>query len=132
MTIVSPWKVLAPAEKNREYIALLSFLPLKKYRVIPRFIRFSTQIQEQLRRTPGVIGYALRAKVLSRNFWTLSVWEDETALMDFVLKIPHGEVMKALAPFMGRTKITQWKVAGSTLPLRWEEVIRRSHQEGQT
>jgi len=132
MTIYSPWKVLATTEKNREYIALLSYLPLNKYRAIPRFIRFSTQIQKQLRSTPGVIGYALRAQVLSRNFWTLSVWEDETALMDFVSRIPHGEVMKALAHDMGRTKITQWKVAGSALPLRWDEVVQRSHQGVQT
>jgi len=128
----SPWKALAPADKNREYIALLSYLPLKRYRVIPRFIRFSSQIQKQLCGTPGVIGYSLRANVFSRNFWTLSVWEDETALMDFVLKLPHGEVMKALAPHMGRTKITQWKIAGATLPLRWEEAIQRSHQGVQT
>jgi hypothetical protein len=128
----SPWKALAPAEKNREYTALLSYLPLTKYRVIPRFIRFSTQIQKQLQNTPGVIGYSLRAKVLSRNFWTLSVWEDQTALMEFVAKVPHVEVMKALAPFMGPTKITQWKVAGSALPLRWDEVFRLSQQGVQT
>ena len=132
MTIYSPWKVLATTEKNREYIALLSYLPLNKYRAIPRFIGFSTQIQKQFQSTPGVIGYAMRAQVLSRDFWTLSVWEDEAALMDFVSKIPHGEVMKALAHDMGRTKITRWKVAGSALPLRWDEVVQRSHQGVQT
>jgi len=33
--------------------------------------------------------------------------------------------MKAMAPFMGKTKFAQWKVVGSALPLRWDEVIRR-------
>jgi hypothetical protein len=32
---------------------------------------------------------------LSRNFWTLSVWEDQKTLTEFVAKIPHGEAMKA-------------------------------------
>jgi quinol monooxygenase YgiN len=128
----SQWKALAPAEKNRDYLALLSYLPLKKYRAIPSFLRFSFQIQKQLRGTPGVIGYSLRAKVLSRNFWTLSVWEDEKALMDFVAQLPHGEAMKAMTPHMGPSKVTQWRVAGSALPLRWEEAIQRSHHGVQT
>jgi len=122
----SHWKTLAPADKTREYIALLSYLPLKRYRAIPRFLQFSFQIQKQLRDTPGVIGYSLRAKLISRNFWTLSVWEDEKALMDFVAKIPHAEAMKAMIPHMGSSKFTQWRVNASALPLRWEEAIKRS------
>jgi hypothetical protein len=127
----SPWKTLAPVEKDREYLALLSYLPLKRYRAIPRFLQFSFQIQKQLRNTSGVIGYSLRAELISRNFWTLSVWEHEKALMDFVAKIPHGEAMKAMVPYMGPTKFTQWKVNASALPLRWEEAIKRSLQERQ-
>jgi hypothetical protein len=122
----SPWKALSPADKDREYIALLSYLPLKRYRAIPRFLQFSFQIQKQLRDTPRVIGYSLRAKLVSRNFWTLSVWENEKALMDFVAKIPHGEAMQTMIPDMGPSKFTQWKVNASALPLRWEEAIKRS------
>jgi hypothetical protein len=123
----SPWITFAPADANREYLALLSYLRLK-YRAVPGFLRFSFQIQKQLRGIPGIIGYSLRAKVLSRNFRTLSVWEDQKTLMDFVAKIPHGEAMKAMAPHMGQTKFTRWKVAGSSLPLRWEEAMQRSQQ----
>ena len=128
----TPWKTLSPTDEQRQYIALLSYLPLKQYRAIPRFIQFSLQIQKQLRGTPGVIGYSLRAKLVSRNFWTLSVWENEKVLMDFVAKIPHGEAMKAMIPYMGPSKFTQWRVNASALPLRWEEAIQRSLQERQT
>jgi quinol monooxygenase YgiN len=122
----SPWITFAPADAHREYLALLSHLPLKKYSAVPSFFRFTFQIQRQMRATPGAIGYALRAKVFSRNFWTLSVWEDEEALMDFVSKIPHAEAMRAMTPRMGPTKFTQWKVAGSSLPLNWNEAMQRS------
>ena len=44
--------------------------------------------------------------------------------MDFVAKIPHGEAMKTMIPYMGPTKFTQWKVPGSDLPPAWEETIR--------
>jgi len=122
----SPWITFGPSDKSREYFALLSYLPLNKYRAIPGFLRFSSQIQKQLRTTPGVVGYSLRAKLLSRNFWTLSAWADEKTMMDFVAKIPHGQAMKAMIPHMGPTKFTKWKVLGSALPLRWEEAMHRS------
>jgi quinol monooxygenase YgiN len=128
----SPWFTFVPPDANRDYVALLSYLPLNKYRAIPAFLRFSFQIQKQLRGTPGVIGYSLRAKALNRNFWTLSVWEDQQALMDFVAKNPHGDAMRAMTLHMGRTKITQWKVAGSSLPLSWKEAMRHSQQGAQT
>ena len=67
----------------------------------------------------------MRAKLFSRRFWTLSVWEDSVALMEFVAKVPHSDSMKAMAPYMGQTKFTRWKVVGSALPLRWDEAIRR-------
>jgi quinol monooxygenase YgiN len=126
----SPWIMFGTPDKNREYFALLSSLPLNKYRAIPGFLRFSSQIQKQLRATPGVIGYSLRAKLLSRNFWTLSAWADEKALTDFVAKIPHEQAMQAMMPHMGPTKFTKWKVFGSALPLQWEEAMRRSKKEG--
>ena len=120
-----PWKTLAAIEKEREYLALLSYLPLKRYSKIPAFMRFTMEIKKQLSATPGAIGYSMRAKLFTRRFWTLSVWESSAALMDFVANVPHGESMKAMAPFMGKTKFAQWKVLGSGIPLKWDEAIRR-------
>ena len=130
MTMDTPWIKFATPDTNREYFALLSYLPLNKYRAIPAFVKFSLQIQKQLRKTPGIIGYSLRAKLSSRNFWTLSAWIDEKQLTDFVVKIPHGQAMKAMTPYMGPTKFTKWRVMGSALPLRWEEAMERSRKVG--
>ena len=126
----SPWIKFTTPDANREYFALLSYLPLKKYRAIPAFMRFSLQIQKQLKTTTGIVGYSLRAKLFSRDFWTLSAWADEKSLMEFVMKIPHVQAMKAMAAHMGPTKFAKWKVLGSALPLRWEEAMERSRKEG--
>jgi hypothetical protein len=32
-----PWKTLAAPHGDKEYVALLSFLPLKHYRTVPKF-----------------------------------------------------------------------------------------------
>jgi hypothetical protein len=122
----SPWIKFATPDTDREYFALLSYLPLIKCRAIPAFLKFTFKIQKQLGATPGIIGYSLRAKPLSCNFWTLSAWIGEKQLLDFVAKIPHGQAMKTMMPHMGPTKFTKWKVLGSALPLRWEEAMERS------
>src|SRR5207249_12026111 len=109
----TPWIKFATPDTNREYFALLSFLPLKKYRAIPAFLKFTFQIQRQLGATPGIIGYWLRAKILSRNFWTLSAWTDEEQLMDFVARIRDGQAMKAMMPHRGPTESSQSRVMGS-------------------
>jgi hypothetical protein len=124
-----PRKALVSVDRNGEYVALLTYLPLRKYRAIPSFFLCTFQIQRQLNETPGAIGYSLRAKPLSRNFWTLSVWENERALMDFVAKVPHVDAMKAFSPHMGATKFTRWKVAGSSIPLNWDDAVRHASQE---
>jgi hypothetical protein len=123
-----PWIALAPVDANRQYLALLSYLPLKTYRAIPSFFRFTLQIIKQMRRTPGAVGFSLRGKWLSRNFWTLSAWNDGQVLRDFVMKLPHVNAMKALSPHMGATNFVRWNVTGTALPLQWEDAMRRSQQ----
>ena len=63
----SPWIKFELPDKSREYFARL----LHKYRAIPGFLRFASQIQKQSRSTPGIIGYSLRAKLLSRDLDSL-------------------------------------------------------------
>jgi heme-degrading monooxygenase HmoA len=125
----SPWKPLRPIEPDREYVALLSYLPLKTYRKIPAFVRYTRQVQQQLASTPGVAGYSVQAQPLRRRFWTLSAWESEAALIEFVRHAPHSEVMRALAGQMGKTSIKKWKVKGSELPLNWAAAKKRPPSE---
>ena len=45
-----PWKKIAPTNANEEYLILLTYLPLKKHRTVPRFFSSTFAIQKQLRR----------------------------------------------------------------------------------
>jgi hypothetical protein len=127
-----PWKKIMPINVKGEYLALLTYLPLKKHRAIPRFLWSTFAIQKQLAGSAGILGYALRAKPLQKNFWTVSAWLDEKSLMDFALRIPHSGVMKDLASHMGPTKFTRWKVTGSEVPLSWDVAMQREKQEEQS
>jgi hypothetical protein len=74
----------------------LTELPLKRFRDLGAFLRYTWRIQGQLRHTPGLLGYSLRVHIFKRQFWTLSMREGEAALHQFVVANPHAKVMTAL------------------------------------
>ena len=119
------WKSLRPAEPEREYMALLTYLPLKKYRTIPRFLGYARRVEAQLSETEGIVGYSVRAKFMRRDFWTLSVWESEDALQAFVHQGFHSGLMTVLMPDMGATNFVRWKVKGRDCPPSWDDALQR-------
>ena len=114
-----PWKSFASPESDREYTAMVSFLPLNKFRALPRFMLYTRQIQRQLAESEGLIGYSMDANVVGKKVWTLSVWEDAEALRRFVHRTPHDEIMRDLLPDIGRTEFVRWKAKGSSVPPDW-------------
>jgi hypothetical protein len=124
-----PWIALSTPIPGKTYLALISFLPLKHFRAVPAFIRYSIQTRQQLKSTRGVIGYSLDAEPFARKFWTLSVWEDQESLNDFVRQIPHSQIMQKLIPHMGKTEFAQWSVTHSEIPLDWDAAKSRLKQK---
>ncbi len=121
----SPWRRFGSADPSGDYVALLSYLPLKSYWRVPSFFLYTGRVVKQLASAQGLAGYSVLARPLSKQFWTLSAWKDEAALRAFVQHRPHVRLMAALAPHMEKTKFVRWTVKGSELPLRWDEALRR-------
>lgn len=124
----SPWIRFAEPEPGREYLALISYLPLLHYRALPNFFRYTFQTQRQLKTSPGLIGYAMEAKPWSLKAWTISVWEDQESLNGFVRQLPHSQIMQSLAPHMGKTQFAQWRVTSQEIPLDWLSAKARLNQ----
>jgi hypothetical protein len=122
------WTALSSPVPGKTYLALISFLPLKHFRAIPAFICYSIQTRRQLEFTRGVLGYSLLAKPFARKFWTLSAWEDQQSLDNFVRQIPHSEIMQKMIPHMGKSEFAQWPVTTSEIPLDWDAAKSRLKQ----
>ncbi len=120
-----PWVTFSRPDPDRDYLVLLSELPLRRFRDLAAFLRRTWRIQGQLRRTPGLLGYSLLARILKRQFWTLSVWEGEAALRQFVVENPHRQVMLALRGKMDQTRFVRWSIRGSEFPPHWREAFAR-------
>jgi len=122
---VTPWKACEPLVPGTSYLALISYLPLEHFRAVPKFFKFSYEIMSQLRSSAGLIGYSLDAQPFGREFWTLSVWRDEKALMGFVGRAPHSRIMESLAPHMGKTQFARWTAESCEIPLDWNSAKAR-------
>lgn len=109
---------------------LASVLPLRKYRDIPRFLKWTMQIRKQLETTPGVTGYGLRAELFRKRFWTLSAWESSDKMMDFVRSGAHAEMLKDMKGRLGVATFQSWMVPQATLPLGWSDARQKLRAAG--
>jgi hypothetical protein len=120
------WIATARADPGREYLALVTYLPRKRYRSISGLIRDTGAIRNQLNDSRGLVGYSLRAQLLGKKAWTLSVWEDEDALQEFVRKTPHVDIMKSFGPELGQErKFVRWTLLGSDVPPTWDQALEQ-------
>ncbi len=69
------WKSCGEASPDKDYLALVTYLPLKHFWKVPSFFRMVSAIQAHLSRSRGLVGYSLLAKTLRKRFWALSVWK---------------------------------------------------------
>jgi heme-degrading monooxygenase HmoA len=113
-----PWTSLSRPDPNRNYVAAVTYLPIKTLWGLPYFLYYTRRVQSQLKSARGLMGYSLLAHMVAQRFWTLSVWQDEVALTEFVHKHPHNEAMSVLRRYMGGTAIVRW-------PLRYCQAGRK-------
>jgi Domain of unknown function (DUF3291) len=108
-----PWTARAEMEPGTGYLVMASHLPLKRITATVRFFRAVSAVRKQLATADGLIGYTLRAGPLARDYWTLSVWNDNTALREFMRTSPHVQVMTSFKPYMGPTKFVTWTISAA-------------------
>src|SRR5437870_71016 len=63
----TPWRSLSSPDCGRQYLALLSYLPLKGFRKMLTLQRQSSKVGKQLAETRGLVGYSFRAKLSSHR-----------------------------------------------------------------
>jgi quinol monooxygenase YgiN len=124
-----PWTSRGEMEPGRTYLVMASHLPLARITATIRFFRAVSAIRKQLRTADGLVGYTLRARPLSRNYWTLSVWSDREALQRFMRTAPHVGVMGSLRPFMRPTKFVQWEITAADGQPGWADALDRLDRE---
>ena len=108
-----------------EYLVMASSIPPKSRRSTWRLFRGASTVRKQLAGTEGVIGFALLARPLRKQYATLSVWTGEDALAKFAGTDPHRDLIRDLTPEMGATKFVRWTIRGAEGRPSWDDALRR-------
>jgi hypothetical protein len=104
---------------------MASRLPLRSHLRIPSFLTATRRIRRQLAAAPGLVGYALDAKLLGKTFWTVSAWHSREQLEAFAATDPHRRDVARIRPNMEPTTFVFWTATAGDLPIAWDEVRRR-------
>ena len=129
-----PWKQIGDIDPEREYLGFTSRFFVTSVRTLPAFFAQSQRIRKQASAAPGVIGWSLAVDLPKLEFFTLSAWEDESRLRDFVAAAPHHDVFSKFADSIReKSLLVSFPVLGRDLPLKWKDAIalqddRRSSQ----
>lgn len=126
-----PWFRISTVDPATELTVMASRLPLRHYRHIPGFLRWTLRIRGQLSGAPGLVGYSLDAHLFRKTFWTLSAWTGQDAMEAFVRADPHAEGMAAIRPHMAESTFVFWTVTAGELPVTWDEARRRIEKRRQ-
>lgn len=119
------FNVSAPGEGP--FLCVATYLPLAKWRHLFKFIGLSNRVSAQMKKTPGVVRFGLRANLLGNEFWTCSVWRAEGAefaVQDFTEAGSHRDAV-AQSPALtdGTEAFARWTSASPEID--WAEALRR-------
>lgn len=107
-------------DPNREVILALTNATLERKKR-GGFDSRSKTIFQNLESYEGYIGGTVRVEIFGDEVWTMTVWENEAALQNFVNSTRHLDAMYMTNQAMKKFRHFNVKVLAKNLPLTWEQ-----------
>ena len=107
-----------------EFLCIATFLPIRSWLYVIPFLRLTGRVQRQLEQTNGLARYGLKANVLSKKFWTFTVWKSKEAMENFVPAHPHDEAIDAFKTWAGEgAAFVEWTSRNGSID--WDTGIKK-------
>jgi heme-degrading monooxygenase HmoA len=90
-------------------------LRLRSLRFLPAFLWYAVRSQSQAKQAPGNFESRTQAKS-GLAFWTLTVWENESAMRQYILAGTHREAMTKLTHWCDEAALTHWMQDSAETP----------------
>ncbi len=104
---------------------MASRLEVKSLLNAPSFLIASLSLWRQARRSPGLLGVALKAEMFKGTFWTYSAWENKAAIYAYAGSEPHKSTVERKRKVMREATFVFFNAPVDELPLPWDEIRRR-------
>lgn len=87
------------------------------------FDRHVDAVLDQMEEQPGFIGGSLRGRIIGREAWTMTVWEDEASLGAFVGGGAHLEAMVDASSVVDGVWSVTYSVTREEMPPSWSHAL---------
>ncbi len=119
------WKSASTPEPSGPCTVFAARLPLRVHRTLPGALRHAARLHRHLPATPGLVGHTLAVDIASATLWTVSAWDDRTALAQFERSAPHRAAKNDLRGRLTASTFVVWACPVRDLPIRWSEIRGR-------
>lgn len=123
-----PWTTVDP-DPTGEVVVMASWFRVRGLRHVLPFLLDAMRVHRQVRTADGAVGVALEARLLRREFRTLSAWRDRTALDGLVGHEPHRSIMRRHRDAMDGSAFVFWTLPAGRVPT-WDDAGRRLTTSG--
>jgi heme-degrading monooxygenase HmoA len=100
------------------------------------FDKHMAVLSEKIKTQPGLIGVSLALPIGSEGYRTLTVWENEEAMLGWVISDEHGAAMDEMADKSKEgSAVTSWVMERDELeagPPSWEDARKRLDDTGRS
>lgn len=103
-------------------------LRLRSPLYLPIFFWYAIQSSAQAKQAPGNLRTATRRRP-GNAFWTLTVWESESAMRNYMTSGAHRQAMPKLAQWCDEASVTHWHQDSIELPI-WQVAEQHMVQNG--
>lgn len=105
-------------------------LRVRAMRYLPLFFLHALRSSVQAARTKGSASVCL-LRDQKNTFWTVTVWDSESAMRLFMTSGAHQHVMPRLLNWCDEASVVHWHQASEMVPI-WTEAHQRMQQEGRS
>ena len=113
---------------TREVIVAATRLRLRSMRYLLPFMYHASRSRRQAEKAKGCLAVKTR-KTKGLAFWTLTGWDSEQSLRQYMLEDPHRQAMPKLARWCDEAAVGHWTQGAVELP-PWEHAAGQLAKHG--
>jgi heme-degrading monooxygenase HmoA len=78
----------------------------------------------------GYLGHKIRKQLFGNEAWTMTVWQDEDALQNFVSGEKHSDAIQNGLDAVVKARFVRFTIAKSKIPLSWDDAEKIMDEKG--
>ncbi len=125
-----PWLEQAKDNNATVLVAITEMTLPRGGRYRKQFFKDVKMVEATIAEEEGFLGFSKRAEPFGSRAWTMSVWEDEGALAQFIYSADHSVAVDRSKNYSWNARFVQFEVAATEIPVSWDRVVEELDANG--